>query len=192
MTTAIYARRSSTSQHLAGQKREISRWLDGHGVKDAVWYTDKSTGNNIDRDGFQALQQDIFNGTVKTVVVYKLDRVSRNLREGINVLHDWLDSGIRVVSVTQQLDFSGPTGKMVAAMLFAVAEMETELRKERQQAGIAAAKEAGKYKGGKAGRRKLNRGPHRAKELREKGHSLREIANVLNVSHPTVLRYIKA
>ena len=191
MTTAIYCRVSTTGQNLAGQKREISKWLDGHGIKDAVWFTDKATGNNTERDGFQDLQTAVFNGTVNTIVVWKIDRISRKLVEGINILQDWLNAGVRVVSVTQQLDFAGVTGKLVASVLFAVSEMETELRRERQQAGIAAAKEAGKYMGRKKGTRKLKRGPHRAKQLHEKGHSLREIANVLNVSHVTVSRYIK-
>ena len=191
MTTAIYCRVSGQKQNLAGQKREISKWLDGHGIKDAVWYTDKSTGTNTDRSGFQELQADVFSGTVKTIVVWKLDRISRKMVEGINILQEWLNAGVRVVSVTQQLDFDGLSGKLVASVLFAVSEMETELRRERQQAGIAAAKEAGKYMGRKKGSRKLKRGPHRAKQLHDRGHTLREIARVLEVSHMTVARYIK-
>lgn len=191
MTTAIYCRVSTTGQNLAGQKREISKWLDGHGIKDAVWYTDKSTGTNTDRSGLQDLQADVFTGTVKTIVVWKLDRLSRKMVEGINILHGWLNAGVRVVSVTQQLDFAGVNGQMVATMLFGLAEMETEIRRERQQAGIAAAKEAGKYMGRKKGSRKLKRGPHRAKQLHDRGHTLREIARALDVSHVTVSRYLK-
>ena len=59
-------------------------------------------------------------------MVWKLDRLSRNLRDGINVLADWCDKGLRVVSVTQQIDFNGATGKMLAAVLLGVAEMEQE------------------------------------------------------------------
>ena len=154
MATAIYCRVSTTGQNLEGQKKEIQKWLDGNDVTDALWFMDTATGNNTDRPGFQELQKAVFNGQVKSVVVYKLDRISRNLREGINILHDWLDGGTRVVSVTQMLDFKGAMGSMCAAMLFAVAEMETELRKERQAAGIAVAKAKGKYKGRKIGSKK--------------------------------------
>ena len=191
MTTAIYCRVSTTSQNMAGQKKEITSWLDGHGTKDVVWFTDKATGKNTDRPGFQKLQKAIFDGAVKTVVVWKIDRISRSMVEGINILQEWLNAGVRVVSVTQQLDFAGVTGKLVASVLFAVSEMETELRRERQQAGIAVAKEAGKYTGRKSGSRILKRGPHRAHQLKAKGHSYREIANVLNVSVGTVSNYIK-
>ena len=53
--------------------------------------------------------------------------------------------------MTQQLDFAGPAGKMIASVLFAVAEMEQQTRRERQAAGIAVAKRNGVYQGRKAG-----------------------------------------
>jgi len=74
------------------------------------------------------------------------------LRDGIDTLCDWLGKGVRLVSVTQQLDFAGPAGKMIASVLFAVAEMEQQTRRERQAAGIAVAKRNGVYQGRKAGR----------------------------------------
>ena len=191
MTTAIYCRISTTGQNLEGQKREIQKWLDGNGITDAIWFTDEATGNNTDRPGFQAMQQAIFNGEVKTLGVYKVDRISRNMVEGINLLQEWLSNGLRVVSVTQQLDFSGTMGRMCAAMLFAVAEMETELRKERQAAGIAVAKAKGTYKGRKVGSKKLKHGSTRAKELVAKGNTYREVAKALGVSVGTVSNYLK-
>lgn len=53
----------------------------------------------------------------KTVMVWKLDRLSRRLRDGVNLLADWCDRGIRVVSITQQIDLSGPVGRMIAAVM---------------------------------------------------------------------------
>jgi hypothetical protein len=67
------------------------------------------------------------------------------------VLCDWCDKGLRVVSVTQQIDFNGTVGKMLGAVLLGIAQMEQETRRERQAAGIAEAKKAGKYKGRKPG-----------------------------------------
>ncbi len=145
--TAVYVRVSTTGQNEAGQKREIERWLLGNGINDARFYLDKQTGDHLDRPAFRQLQADIFNGEVKTVVVWKLDRLSRSMKDGINTLCDWCDRGLRVVSVTQQIDFNGTVGKMIASVLFAVAEMEQETRRERQRAGIEVAKEEGKYKG---------------------------------------------
>ena len=129
----IYVRCSTVGQNEAGQRREIQRWLGGHGISQSNvrWYVDKSSGDSLNRPGFGKLQRDVFRGEVRMVVVWKLDRLSRSLRDGINVLAGWCDRGIRIVSVTQQLDFAGAMGKMLAAVLLGVAEMEQETRRER-------------------------------------------------------------
>jgi DNA invertase Pin-like site-specific DNA recombinase len=190
MTTAAYVRVSTVGQNEAGQRRKVREWLKGNGVDKVRWYVDKATGDNLDRPEFEKLQADIFNGTVKTVVVFKLDRLSRCLADGIATLTDWLGKGVRVVSVTQQLDFSGATGKLIAAVLFAVAEMEQETRRERQAVGIAVAKEKGVYKGRKSGATKKGVRPSRAAQLRDKGATYAEIAQSMNVSQSTVRRYL--
>jgi DNA invertase Pin-like site-specific DNA recombinase len=188
--TACYVRVSTTGQNLASQKREINRWLKGNRIKNVAWYVDKQTGDNLDRPAFERLQKAVFAGEIKAVVVYKLDRLSRKLRDGINVLCDWCERGLRVVSVTQQIDFNGTVGKMLAAVLLGVAEMEQENRRERQAAGIAAAKEAGVYIGRRAGTTKAK--PKRAVQLRKKGLTDSEIAEAMGVSRRTVQRYLRA
>ena len=183
---------STVGQNEAGQRAELERWLTGNGIdsNDTRWYTDKATGDNLNRPAFEQLQHDIFHGEICTIVVWKLDRLSRNLRDGINTLADWCDRGLRVVSVTQQIDFNGATGKMLAAVLLGVAEMEQEMRKERQRAGIEAAKQRGVYKGRKPGITKAQ--PQRAIKLKEQGLTNTEIAKALSVSRMTVSRYLKA
>ncbi len=185
-----YLRISSVGQNIASQQREIKRWLTGNGIdSDQVeWFIDTGTGDNLRRPEFDRLQAAIFRGEIKTVVVWKLDRLSRNIRDGINVLADWCDHGLRVVSITQQIDFNGATGKMLAAVLLGVAEMEQETRRERQAAGIAAAKERETYKGRQPGTTKAK--PARARELREKGLSIEEIAAALDLSRRSVFRYL--
>ena len=185
---ACYVRVSTIGQNLASQKREINRWLKGHKFKNVVWFVDKQTGDNLDRPAFEKLQAAVFSGEVGTVVVYKLDRLSRKLQDGINVLCDWCERGLRVVSVTQQIDFNGTVGKMLAAVLLGVAEMEQQNRRERQAAGIAAAKEAGVYFGRRAGTTKAQ--PKRASQLRKKGLTDNEIATAMGVSRRTVQRYL--
>lgn len=187
MTTAAYLRISTTDQNEAGQRAEIDKWLAGNGLK-AAYYLDKETGDNLDRPEFARLQADVFAGTVKTVVVWKLDRLSRSLQDGINTLCDWLGRGVRLVSVTQQLDFSGAAGKLIASVLFAVAEMEQQTRRERQAAGIQIAKANGVYKGRVPGTLKAD--ASRAADLRKRGLKDSEIASALGVTRRTVQRYL--
>lgn len=191
MSTAVYVRVSTVGQNEQGQRREIQRWLTGTGIQDVIWFVDKETGDNLNRPGFEKLQRDIFDGKVKTVVVWKLDRLSRSLKDGITTLCNWCDKGIRVVSVTQQIDFNGAVGKLIAAVLFAVAQMETETRRERQAAGIAVAKERGIYKGRQKGATKAGVDTDRAVQLREQGLTHSEIAKALGVSLSSVRRYLK-
>ncbi len=188
---SCYVRVSTIGQNEAGQRAEIERWLVGNGIDPAtvVWYIDKGkSGDSLKRPAFERLQAAIFAGEIKTVVVYKLDRLSRRLREGLDVLCDWCDRGLRVVSVTQQIDFNGTVGKMLAAVLLGIAEMEQETRRERQAAGIAIAKREGIYKGRKAGTTKAS--PERARALLAKGNDVGEIACALGTSERTVRRYL--
>ncbi|WP_254512490.1 recombinase family protein [Anatilimnocola floriformis] len=188
-TTGIYIRVSTAGQNEAGQRAEIERWLANHGIKDVRWFVDKKSGESLKRPAFEKLQAAIFAGEIKTVVVWKLDRLSRSLQDGINTLIDWCKAGVRVVSVTQQLDFAGVTGQLVASVLFAIAQMETETRRERQAAGIRVAKQAGKYTGRKPGSTKAD--PSRALALRAKGNTIDEISKALDVGRATVYRLLK-
>lgn len=188
---ACYVRVSTVGQNEESQKSEIEKWLFGHGVlsTDVRWFVDRKSGDNLDRPEFEKLQKAVFTGEIHTVLTYKLDRLSRKMADGISTLSSWLDSGVRFVSVSQSFDFSGTVGKMVAAVLLGVAEMEQETRKERQKAGIEVAKEQGKYKGRKKGTTKAK--PSRALQLRDQGFTIKEIAAALSVSRGTVFSYLK-
>jgi len=85
---ACYCRVSTRHQKNDSQRNEIKRWLKNNGIDlSAVrWFEDKETGATTRRFAFEQLQKAIFDGLVKTVVVWKLDRISRRQRDGINVL----------------------------------------------------------------------------------------------------------
>lgn len=191
MSIAVYIRVSSLTQKHDSQQVEIAAWLKNHGhaPETVEWFSDVDTGAHLTRSGMIALSEAIFAGTVKTVVVWKLDRIARNMRDGINTLSKWCEIGVRVVSVTQQIDLSGTVGHLVAGVLFAVAEMELQHIRERQAAGIAAARARGVYKGRKSGTTKSK--PGQAKQLKEQGLKPAEIAQALNVSISTVQRYLQ-
>ncbi len=186
----VYIRVSSHTQKSDSQRAEIQQWLTlyGYDSDSVLWFEDKETGVTLQRRAFQRLQQAVFRGEVKTVVVWKLDRLARSMREGVNVLTDWCERGVRVVSVTQQIDLSGTIGHLVAGVLFAIAEIELQHTRERQAAGIVTAKEKGVYTGRKKGSLKAK--PERAKALKENGLTPQEIANALDVSERTVFRYL--
>ena len=142
---AVYIRVSTFDQEkgLLSQEKALTDYCNNHGFKNLIWYRDKISGAKTDRPAFNKMQKAIFSGKVDTVVVWKLDRLSRSLKDGINILTDWLEKGVRVIATSQQLDFSGAVGQMIASVLFAVAAMERENLRENTKRGIAAAKARG-------------------------------------------------
>jgi DNA invertase Pin-like site-specific DNA recombinase len=77
---------------------------------------------------------------------------------------------------------------MVASVMFGLAEIELEYRRERQAAGVEVAKRKGIYKGRRSGTKKAQ--PARAQELQANGLTVPEIANAMAVSKRTVFRYL--
>lgn len=189
--TAVYLRVSTKEQNVDGQRNEVIAWLQGNGIDPdkCHWYTDKDSGKKIDREGMKRMRADIHAGRIKNIVVQRLDRISRNHLEGLNLIADWAERGIRIVAVMQQIDFSGTVGKMIASVLLAIGEIEYDVRIERMQAGIQAARARGVYKGRKPGTTIAK--PERAKELLCQGLTPMEIGNALGVSYNTALRYLR-
>jgi DNA invertase Pin-like site-specific DNA recombinase len=194
-TIAAYVRVSSRGQNTASQEQEITAWLknNGYDLGQVEWYIDHVTGKTLQRPEFDRLQKDIFDGAIKTVVCWKLDRLSRRLRDGVNLLAEWCERGLKIVVVTQRIELNGAVGRMIAAVMLGLAEIELEFRAERQAAGIKAAKrKTGKdkvYFGRKEGT--TRRKPARALKLREKGLNDSEIATALGTSVRTVQRYLR-
>jgi DNA invertase Pin-like site-specific DNA recombinase len=146
MPTAVYIRVSSAKgQKTDSQRAELEAWLRRQRLKTVQWFEDRESATTMQRDAFQKLQAAIFAGQIGTVVVCKLDRLARSLREGVNVPADWCKRGVRVIAVTQQIDLSGPVGHLIASLLFGIAEIELHHARERQAAGIALARKRGVY-----------------------------------------------
>ncbi len=143
---ACYCRVSSASQKTDSQKPEIRRWLDGNRIDQATvgWFEDKESGKTLKRPAFDRLQKAIFAGTVTTIVVWKLDRISRGQRDGVNLLADWCERGVRVVAVTQQIDLSGPVGRMVASVLFGLGGDRDRVPARASSGGDRRSEEAGR------------------------------------------------
>ncbi len=132
MSIAAYCRVSTARQKADSQVSEIKKWLAAHGYDESEveWYIDKQTGKHLQRPEFERLQRDIFAGRVITVIVWKLDRLSRRLRDGVNVLADWCERGLKIVVITQQLELNGAIGRMIAAVMLGLAEIELEYRQK--------------------------------------------------------------
>jgi DNA invertase Pin-like site-specific DNA recombinase len=187
---AAYLRVSTDDQSHASQRLEVERWLAREGIdpERVRWYTDTESGRKIRRAQLDVLRSDVRTGAIKTVVVFALDRLSRDFFDGVSLLGELLKKGCRVASATEALDLSGELGHALAGVIFALGQAEHRKRRERQKAGIELAKARGAYAGRRKGTRKGS--ALRAAELRARGLKLDEIAASLRVTTRTVIRYL--
>lgn len=132
-----YARVSTSEQNLDLQTDALIR----AGVDRAMIFTDKVSGIAKRRPGRDSAIRQARPGD--TLVVWKLDRVSRSLLDLLTLLQALEAAGIKFRSLTETLDTSGPMGRAVVAILGAVAQLERDMIQQRSKAGVKRAMERG-------------------------------------------------
>lgn len=191
---AVYVRVSSGSQNFASQEADLKKWSVAKEEK-IIWYRDKVTGTKMERPGMEKLLGNITSGKVSTVVCWRLDRLGRSAKGLVTFIDELHQKKVNLISLKEGLDLSTPAGRLMANVLASVAAFETEARQERQAAGIAAAKAAGKKWGGsEAGRRLKLTDDHIkiAKDLHANGKKIAVIARTLGLSRPTIYRILES
>jgi DNA invertase Pin-like site-specific DNA recombinase len=125
-----------------------------------------------------------------TLIVWKLDRLGRSLRDLITMLDDLKKRSVKFHSLTEAIDTTTPTGRAMWQMIGVLAELERSLIVERTQAGM---KEA-RRRGVKFGRRKKLSPAQiaKARKLIEQGERVRDVAALWNVGRTTLYRALVA
>ena len=121
------------------------------------------------------------------LIVVKLDRLGRNTRDVLNLVHELEEKGASLRVLEPAIDTGGPMGRMVLTVLGMVAEMELGFIRDRQRAGIDAAKARGIYKG-----RPVTFDRARIVSLRKEGMGATEIAKAVGCKRGTVYKTLKA
>lgn len=106
------------------------------------------SGGTMERPGLQALLNDIREGDIQVVVVYKVDRLSRSIIDFHKMMQEFDKHGCNFVSITQSFDTSNSMGKLTLNMLLSFAQFEREVSAERVRDKIAASKAKGLWMGG--------------------------------------------
>jgi len=151
-------------------------------------FTDKATGVHVKRPQLTTCLASLQPGDV--LVVWKLDRLGRSLRDLITMLDDLKARDIAFRSLTEAIDTTTPTGRAMWQMVGILAELERSLIQERTKAGRVAAK----ARGVKMGRKPLLSTPQiaHARQLLEQGERPVHVARLLNVSRRTLERALAA
>jgi DNA invertase Pin-like site-specific DNA recombinase len=185
MRAAIYARVSTSNngQDPRVQTREIREYCERRGWQIAGEYVDAGiSGAKDSRPELNKLMADAHRRRFDAVVVWKFDRFARSVSHLLRALENFNALGVGFVSLSEQIDTSTPTGKMVFTVLGAVAELERSLIAERVRAGLRNAK----AKGTRLGRPRISVDASRVARLRAEGRTVREIAVTLGVSRSLV------
>lgn len=180
-----YGRVSTKEQTAENQRLDIEK--QGHRID--YWYSDTISGKTYakQRPQFSALLAQIRDG--ETLVVSKLDRLGRDAQDVGATIKLLASRSIRVVVLQLGgLDLVSPAGKMMLAMLAAIAEMERDLLVERTQSGLSRAKADGKALGRPAKTTTAQRIEIAAKH--GQGMSVSALAREYKVSRPTILAVV--
>lgn len=186
MKNAIYCRVSTAGQTTDNQKMAVSSYCDAYGLSDRVVYEDTISGAKQDRAGLNQLKEDVTAGLIKTVIVWKLDRLARSTMHLLETLNFFRENNVSFISVTEHVDTSSPAGKMLITFLGAIAEFERELIRERIMAGL----ERARANNIKLGRKGKEFDIQQAVDLRKQGYSYREIAEKVNGPKSSVYRCV--
>ena len=182
---AFYARVSTINhgQDATMQTREMQQFAEARGWQLADMYIDSGiSGAKDSRPELNRLMADAHKRKFDVVAVWKFDRFARSVSHLLRALETFNALGIAFVSLSEQMDTTTPTGKMVFTVLGAVAELERSLIAERVRAGLRNARAKGK----RLGRPPVSVDAVRIGRLRAQGHSLREIAGELGYSRSLV------
>lgn len=178
-----YARVSTFTQgkngnSLEGQKEELKKYNCDTIIEEVY------TGTKTDRPKFKKLIESLKYGD--TLVVTKLDRFARSAVEGVQVVQELLQRGVKVNILNMGLIENSPVGKLTLTIMLAFAEFERDMIIERTQAGKTIAKQNPDFKEGRPKKYTKKQIQH-ALELLE-AHTYKEVEELTGISKSTLIR----
>jgi DNA invertase Pin-like site-specific DNA recombinase len=184
---AIYARVSTSDQHLATQLLDLRAMAKQRSYEAVHEYTDTISGVKPKRSGLDQLLADARRHRFDVVFVAAFDRVARNVRHFLEVLDELNHLGIEFVSLRENIDTGGPLGRAMVVIVGAIAQVERQAIVERMRAGMRRVRLEG---------RRLGRAPldiDHAALVRDRvaGMSLTNVARKYRVSRASVVRFAR-
>ncbi len=153
-------------------------------------YEDRASGKTDARPGLEALKKALREGD--TLVVWKLDRLGRDLRDLVNTVHDLTQRGIGFKVLTGHgaaIDTTMPSGKLIFGIFAALAEFERELISERTKAGLASARARGR-KGGAPFKMTASKLRLAMAAMGKPGTNVGDLCKELGITRQTLYRHV--
>ena len=185
---AIYARVSTAEQHVETQLYDLRQLAAQRGFEVVAEYTDSGiSGTKARRPGLDSLMRDARKRKFSVVLVAAFDRVARSTRHFLQVTSELDSLGVEFVSRRENIDTSGPMGRLFLTLIASIAELEADLIKERIRAGMRRRK----LEGYRLGRQPLDVDREAVVADRLNGISLTKVAKKYGVSRASVIRFVR-
>jgi len=170
------------------EQQELNRQIDAlkkYGVTEI--YKEKMTGTKSNRPELAKVQLRARQGD--TVVIESLSRLGRSSKDLLNLIDDWHNNGVKLVSLKEHIDTETPTGVLLITVLSAICQFERDITVQRTNEGLKAARFRGRV-GGRP--RKDSKTVDKAIKLyRSQIHSIKEITAITGISQATLYRYLE-
>src|ERR1039458_2624901 len=185
---AIYCRVSTADQKIESQLYDLRELAAQRGIEVVAEYQDCGiSGSKARRPGLDSLMADARRKKFSVVLVSAFDRVARSVRHFLQVIDELESLGVVFVSRREQVDTSGMMGRLFLTLIGSIAELESDLIRERVRAGMRRAK----LEGRQIGRARLDINREQVVQDRRSGLSLTQVAKRHNISRASVCRLMK-
>jgi DNA invertase Pin-like site-specific DNA recombinase len=151
-------------------------------------FLDTFTGTKSSRPQLDKMREQLRPGD--TIVITRLDRLGRSTKDLLNLVSDLQDLGVNLEVLEQNINTSSPEGKLFFTLVASFAEFEREIMRARTIDGLAAARARGRVGGRKSVMTQSK--IEVAKKMYSEGKYIKDIADVLGVSRPTIYRALES
>lgn len=198
MSAVTYARVSTEEQARSGlsldhQQRQLDLYCELHQIDVVEKVVDAgASGKTLRRPGFQRVSELVRDGGADTIVIYRIDRLTRSVRDFANLVAELDARNVALRSVSDHLDTSTPSGRLITHVMVSFAEFEREQIGQRVKDALSEARERGTFLGQPPVGYRVRDGklvPNErypvvamAHDLRNQGLTLREIGSHLQTS----------
>jgi DNA invertase Pin-like site-specific DNA recombinase len=184
---ALYARVSAPEQHVENQLCDLRKLAAQRGFEVLAEYTDVGVSSKVRRPGLDALLKDARKRKFNVVLVAAFDRMARSTKHFLQVMDEFDDLGIEFVSRRENVDTTGAMGRLFLTLIGSIAELESDLIKERIRAGMRRRK----LEGFRLGRQPLDINHAALVRDRLAGLSLTACSKRYGCSRASVVRFVR-
>ena len=185
---ALYVRVSTPDQHVESQLYDLRELAAQRGFEVVHEYEDRGVcGKKARRPGLDLLMADARRKKFSVVLVAAFDRIARSTRNFLQVIDELDSMGIEFISRRENVDTSGPMGRLFVTIISAIAELERSLVVDRVKSGMRRAK----LEGRQIGRARLDVNREQVVQDRRSGMSLTQVAKKHGISRASVCRLMK-